>query len=270
MVALAGFGGVNPADAAEEHREYDFDLAKGLYLYNQGRYAEAERYLKDAFNAKPGDQKTGYYLGLTSLRLQRYREAEDRFREVLRRHPEDARARMGLGMALYHQDRQREASTELATAERTLTDDPLLYYYAGLAAADQQAYEQASDKFLRAGKLDPELASDARYQRGAALHSQRQFQEASTEFRSAIENGPAAPQPARPAAAPTPQAPLKRWSASYGLSLQYDSNVVLLPGGYGLFAVVRKNDAMALATTSAEMPSPGYAAANIGAYPSIA
>ena len=230
VLLLTGLCSPQSAETAEEHREYDFDLAKGLYLYNQGRYAEAERYLRDAFNAKPGDQTTGYYLGLTSLRLQRYREAEERFREVLRRHPDNARARMGLGMALYHQDRFQEASTELATAERTLKDDPLLYYYAGLAAADQKAYDQASDKFLRAGKLDPELASDPHYQRGVTLHAQRQYQESSAEFRSAIEGGTAA-QPTRPAAAPTSQAPLKRWSANYGLSLQYDSNVVLLPGG---------------------------------------
>jgi tetratricopeptide (TPR) repeat protein len=222
------------AEAADEPREYDFDLTKGLYLYDQGRYKEAERHLKDALNAKPGDKTTGYYLGLTSLRLQRYRDAEDRFREVLRRHPDEARARMGLGMALYHQDRFREASTELATAERTLKDDPLLYYYAGLAAAGQQAYDLASDRFLRAGKLDPELANDPRYQRGVTLHSQRQYQEATAEFRAAIEGGQAAPQPARPVPAPTAQAPLKRWSANYGLSLQYDSNVVLLPGGSAL------------------------------------
>src|SRR5688572_3075330 len=122
------------AEAAEDHREYDFDLAKGMYFYNQGRYADAERHLRDALNAKPGDRTAGYYLGLTSIRLQRYSVAEERFREVLRRHPEDARAHMGLGMALYYQQRYPEASAELGTAERTLKDDPLLYYYAGLAA----------------------------------------------------------------------------------------------------------------------------------------
>ena len=223
---------VNTVQGAEEHKEYDFALAKGLYLYNQGRYREAERYLKEALSVKPGDQTSGYYLGLTSLRLQRYREAEEQFREVLRRHPDHARAHMGLGMALYHQDRYREASTELTIAERTLKDDPLLYDYAGLAAAEQQSYEQASDKFLRAGKLDPELASDARYQRGATLHSQRKFQQATAEFRSAVEGGTAvAAQQAPPPTAAPSQLPSKRWSATYGLSLQYDSNVVLLPGG---------------------------------------
>jgi tetratricopeptide (TPR) repeat protein len=235
VLVMATFGTLEAVEAAEEQREYDFDLAKGLYLYHQGQYREAERHLKEAFTAKPGDQTSGNYLGLTSLRLQRYREAEERFREVLRRHPDDARARLGLGMALYHQDRSREASTELTTAERTLKDDALLYYYAGLAAADQQAYEQASEKFMRAGKLDADLARDARYQRGATLHSQRQFQQATAEFRSAVEGGQAAQaKPTRPAASPASQLPSKRWSASYGLSLQYDSNVVLLPGGSAL------------------------------------
>ena len=223
---------VNPVQGAEEHKEYDFELAKGLYLYDQGRYKEAERYLKEALSVKPGDRTSGYYLGLTSLRLQRYREAEEQFREVLRRQPDDARAHMGLGMALYHQGRYRESSTELTVAERTVKDDPLLYDYAGLAAAEQQSYEQASEKFLRAGKLDPELASDARYQRGATLHSQRQFQQATAEFRSAVEGGTVvAAQQAPPPTVPPSQLPSKRWSATYGLSLQYDSNVVLLPGG---------------------------------------
>jgi len=177
---------VSTVGSAQEQREYDFDLAKGMYLYNQGRYGEAERHLKDALNAKPGDQTSGYYLGLASLRLQRYRDAERWFREVLKRHPEDARARFGLGMALYHEDRYREASSELTVAERTIKDDPLLYYYAGLAAAAQQSYEQASEKFLRAGKLDPELRDDAHYQRGATLHSQRQYQQATGDRKSVV------------------------------------------------------------------------------------
>ena len=220
------------ADAAEDQREYDFDLSKGIYFYNQARYGEAERHLRDAHNAKPTDPTAGYYLGLNSIKLQRYTEAEERFREVLRRKPDDARARMGLGMALYHQNRYPQASAELSVAERTIKNDPLLYYYAGFAAARQQDDELASDKFLKAGKLDPELANNAHYLRGAGLYSQGDYKQATAEFRSAIEGAPAAAAlPSKPAVAPSTQQPSKRWSANYGLSLQYDSNVVLLPGG---------------------------------------
>ena len=186
------------AAEGDDYREYDFNLSKGLLLYNQQRYGEAERYLREAFNAKPGDSTAGYYLGLTSLRLHRYTAAEERFREVLRRHPDDARARLGLGMALYHQDRYPEASAELTVAERTLKDEPLLYYYAGLAAAAQQKHDQASEKFLRAGKLDPELSNDPHYQRGVALQSKGQAQQATEEFRAAVEGGAVAAQPVRP------------------------------------------------------------------------
>lgn len=239
------------AAEGDDYREYDFNLSKGLLLYNQQRYGEAERYLREAFNAKPGDSTAGYYLGLTSLRLHRYTAAEERFREVLRRHPDDARARMGLGMALYHQDRYPEASAELNVAERTLKDEPLLYYYAGLAAAAQQKHDQASEKFLRAGKMDPELANDPHYQRGVALQSKGQAQQATAEFRSAVEGGAVAAQPVRPTASTA--LPSKRWSLNYGVSTQYDSNVVLLPGGGTLPGnISHKDDFVAVLTGGGE------------------
>jgi tetratricopeptide (TPR) repeat protein len=228
VLLLAGALRIEAAED-EGYREYDFYLTKGILLFSQDRYGEAERYLREALNAKPDDVTAGYYLGLTLLRLHRYPAAEERFRAILRRHPDNARARLGLGMALYHQDRFSEASAELATAERTLKDEPLLYYYAGLAAASQQAYEQASAKFLQAGKLDKELADDPHYQRGVALQSKGQAQPATDEFRLAVEGGAVAAQPIRPPVSTT--LPSKRWSLNYGLSTQYDSNVVLLPGG---------------------------------------
>ena len=237
---LAGSLQLQAAEGDEGFREYDFNLAKGILLYNQERYGEADRYLREAVTIKPGDPVAGYYLGLNSLRLRRYTVAEERFREILRRQPDNARARLGLGMALYHQDRFSEASTELATAERTLKDEPLLYYYAGLAAASQQSYGQASTKFMEAGKLDKELANDPHYQRGVALQSKGQAQQATDEFRLAVEGGTVAAQPVRPAVSTS--IPSKRWSVNYGLSTQYDSNVVLLPGGSPLPSGISHKD----------------------------
>src|SRR5215510_3271344 len=248
MLLLAGTMRLAAAEG-DEHREYDCILSKGVLLFSQERYGEAERYLREAFTAKPGDPTAGYYLGLSSLRLRRPVTAEQQFREVLRRHPDNARARMGLGMALYHQDHYPEASNELSVAERTLKDEPLLYVYAGLAAASQQAYDQATDKFMRAGKLDSELANDPHYQRGVALQSQGQKQQATAEFRSAVEGGvPPAIQPAR-----EPTLPSKRWSANFGVSTQYDSNVVLLPSGGTLpGGISHKDDFVFVMTGGAE------------------
>ncbi|HEU4683350.1 MAG TPA: tetratricopeptide repeat protein [Nitrospira sp.] len=233
LLALLLTMAIATAGAEEvEFREYDFGLSKGLLLYSNQRYAEAERYLSEAYRVKPGDTVAGYYLGQSLLRLRRYADAEARYREILLQHPTDARARMGLGMALYHQERHAEALANLSIAEQTIKDDPLLYYYAGLAAARRQSYEQATEKFLRAGSLDPELAKDARYQRGAALASQGKAEQAAAEFRAAVETPAAAEaEPTKPSLWFGGASPSKRWNANFAVSAQYDSNVVLLPSG---------------------------------------
>lgn len=215
----------------QEPREHDFDLSKGLYLYSSRQYREAEHHLTSAFNAKPGDSQAGYYLGQTLLRLGRYDEAEERYRQILRQRPNDARARMGLGMALYHQERFTDALANLSSAESDLREEPLLFYYEGLTAAALQAYSQASDKFLRAGALDPELAQDPHYKRGASFYAQGKPEQAVNEFRTAVAtDSPPAGRPGVSAGAGL-STPVKRWDLQAALSLQYDSNVVLLPSG---------------------------------------
>ncbi len=239
-----------------ESREYDFVLSKGLLLYGNHRYGEAQRYLEEAYRAKPGDTFAGYYLGQSLLRLRRPAEAEARFREILQQHPTDARARMGLGMALYHQERYAEALANLTIAEQTIKDDPLLYDYAGLAAAARQSHDQASEKFLRAGALDPDLAKDPHYQRGAALSAEGKMEQATAEFRSAVEAAPVTPaaEPTRPSLLSSIESPTKRWNANFAVSTQYDSNVVLLPNGVSSpgAGISHKDDFVAVLTGSGE------------------
>jgi tetratricopeptide (TPR) repeat protein len=223
---------VSAIDRVEESGEYDFDLSKGLYLYSIHKYPEAERYLSKAVKVKPGDSQAGYYLGQILLRSGRYDAAEEQYREILRRHPADARARLGLGMTLYHQGRFMDALTNLSSAETNLRDEPLVYYYEGLAAAALQSFAQASEKFLRAGALDPELAQDPQYKLGASEYAQGKSEQAAAEFRRAVAtDAPSAGRPGvtSPGTVLSPQS--KRWDLRAALSLQYDSNVVLLPSG---------------------------------------
>jgi tetratricopeptide (TPR) repeat protein len=256
MLVLLGAGSVAAAEGTGEAHEYDFDLSKGIVLYNSERYSEAERYLSEAFKAKPADPTAGHYLGQSLLRLKRYQAAEERFREILRRHPEDPRARMGLGMALYHQERYTDALANFTMAEQTLTDEPLLYYYEGLAAAERKSFDQASEKFLRAGKLDQEFGQDPHYQRGAALYSEGKADQAAAEFQSAVLAGSTAASQPKPALGASLLSPSKRWSASFGTSVQYDSNVVLLPGGVsppgGSTGISHKDDFVTMITGRGE------------------
>ncbi len=232
VVLLLACGWLECAEGQEEIREYDFDLSKGIVLYNSARYSEAERYLREAVRAKPGDPMAGYYLGQSLLRLKRYQAAEERFREILRHDPEDARARLGLGMALYHQERYTDALANLTMAEPRLKDEPLLYYYRALAAAGRDSFDQSSENFVRAGELDPDFAQDPQYQRGAALYRQGNTDQAAAAFQSAVQATTLAPQGGgTPSLGPALRSTAKRWDAMFAISAQYDSNVVLLPGG---------------------------------------
>ena len=245
---------VSATDGVEESSEYDFNFSKGLYLYSIRQYREAERYLSEAVKAKPGDSQAGYYLGQTLLRSGQYNEAEERYREILRRHPADARARLGLGMTLYHQGRYTDALADLSSAETDLRDEPLVYYYGGLTAAALQSFAQASEKFLRAGALDPELAQDPRYKRGASFHAQGNSEQAAAEFRAAVATD--ATPSVRPGVTSTGTMlqQSRRWDLRGTLSLQYDSNVVLLPSGISTPGnnISRKDDFVTVLTGGGE------------------
>lgn len=218
------------AESLEPNQDYDFHLSKGLYLYSRHEDKESQRALAQALSAKPGDPVAGYYLGRSLLRSRQYGAAEDRFREVLQRHPDNGQARLGLGMALYHQGRHADALDNLSAAESRVHDEPLVYYYQGLAAAALHSFKEAGEKFQRAGALDPEYAQDVHYKRGASFYGQGKLEQAADEFRAAM-NADVARQ--APAAAPQDplRSPAKRWDLNAALSLQYDSNVVLLPSG---------------------------------------
>jgi Flp pilus assembly protein TadD len=246
---------VSAAESVGESSEYDFDLSKGLYLYSIHQYREAERYLSEAIKVRPGDSQAGYYLGQTLLRSGQYDAAEERYREILRRHPADARARLGLGMTLYHQGRYTDALADLSSAETDLRDEPLVYYYGGLAAAALQSYAQASEKFLRAGALDPELAQDPRYKLGASYHAQGKPEQAAAEFRAAVAaDATPSVRPGITSAGTVLSPQSKRWDLRAALSLQYDSNVVLLPSGISTPGnnISRKDDFVTVLTGGGE------------------
>ncbi len=236
LVVMLSLGFVLAAAARgmEPDEQYDWLISKGLYLYHAQEDAEAQRLLNEALTLRPGDRTAGYYLGRLLLRSGRADEAEARFREVLRAHPDDAKARMGLGMALYHQGNYADAQANLSAAEPSLGDDALLHYYQGLAASDLHQYKQAGERFVKAGSLDQDLGADVRYRRGTSFYGQGRYEEAVSEFRAATSAGVAA---AGMAAAPPVQGgreePLRqrRWDLNAALSLQYDSNVILLPSG---------------------------------------
>ena len=58
--------------------------SKGIELYNQWQFAEAEKVLREALKADPSETLANYYLGLSVLMQEKYSEAIDIFVKVKR------------------------------------------------------------------------------------------------------------------------------------------------------------------------------------------
>jgi tetratricopeptide (TPR) repeat protein len=215
---------------------YDYSMTKGLILFGKGKYDQAEELFQRALDAVPEDLDALDYLGQTQLRLKKYEAAEKTFRQSLAVRPFEGRALLGLGIAQASLGKDPEAQETLKAAEIASPDNPLIYYYQGLVAQNLKAYDRSPALFSRAMALSPDLTPASRYYTGISHYQRGLLDEAQREFEAAIAGGEPESELARSAREflqqqrAVPKGP-RPWDLSVSVSGQYDSNVVLLPGG---------------------------------------
>jgi Flp pilus assembly protein TadD len=233
-----------PAAAQSEDPEaYELYFSRAVLEFNNQRYAPAEALFREALKAKPDDQEARYYLGHTLIRTGKFEAAETVFRDMLAAGPRSGRAHLGAGIARFNRGRYQEALTDLEAAERIMPEDPVVQYYQGLIYHKLGRYELSPEKFLRAMAANPELAPTAHYYSGVAYYRRGMLEQARVEFEAVAALQPSS-ELARSAKdflaqatavemAPKEEAapPQRRWKLSANVSAEWDSNVVLLPGG---------------------------------------
>jgi tetratricopeptide (TPR) repeat protein len=127
---------------------------QGIALYQQGRYAEAERTLTPV----PGVRARAY-LAASRVRLQRYAGAEAPAREALQESPGDPVASAALGEALVSQAKLDEAIRRLTAVIQADPRLPYAYYWRGQAFQRRQQIARMVDDyqaFLRLAPNSPE------------------------------------------------------------------------------------------------------------------
>lgn len=140
VVTLAG------ADAGAQ------DVAQGVALFNEGRYAEAEPVLRVA----AGDVEARAYLAATLVRLQRNAEAETEARAALEANPVNPVAVAALGEALVTQEKLEEAITRMSTALGVKSDLAYAYYWRGQAYQRNKQIARMVDDYQAFLTLQPE------------------------------------------------------------------------------------------------------------------
>lgn len=181
--------------------------SKGIELYNQWKFAEAERVLREALKTAPSETLANYYLGLSVLMQDRYGEAADIFVKVKQSRdkadprtraavPSEfqvqlsmARARLGLG-----QYEEAWKNLESARAEDGNSSD--VYVFRGEFYVLQKKNSEAIKELEKAIKLDEKNAY-AYYYLGLAYYQAGQADKAVTALKMFLQLQPNAPEAPR-------------------------------------------------------------------------
>jgi tetratricopeptide (TPR) repeat protein len=117
-----------PPAAAAPSASGEPTVERGIALYEQGRYAEAETVLSGAEGVR-----ARAYLAASRVRLGEHREAEPPALEALAAHPGDEVAAAALGEALVAQGRLDEAIRRLTAVIQADASLPYVFYWRGQA-----------------------------------------------------------------------------------------------------------------------------------------
>ncbi|TKB79672.1 MAG: tetratricopeptide repeat protein [Nitrospira sp.] len=181
-------------------------LGLGIVQYQQDAYREALASLATAEQALPEDPLVHFYQGLTYGKLGQYDQVHPRLIKTMRLSPDLA---------------------------------PEAHYQSGLAYVQQGLFDHAKQEFTAVvqAEFQSTLSSDAHYQSGLAYLQQSLFDEAKREFNAVVQPDPqselarSATEFLQQLTQPRPTSTGKRWDLNLSVTQQYDSNVVLLPGG---------------------------------------
>jgi tetratricopeptide (TPR) repeat protein len=127
------------------------DVAQGIALYNEGRYAEAEPVLRAADGTE-----AHAYLAATLERLARHAEAEAEANAALQGDPVHPVAVAALGESLVVQNKLDDAIARLSTALGAKADLAYAYYWRGQAYQRTKQIARMVEDYQSFLKLQPD------------------------------------------------------------------------------------------------------------------
>ena len=128
------------------------DMGKGISLYNEGRYAEAE----PVFRAAPASPQAQAWLAATLVRLERPAPAEAQANAALKGDPVNAVAVAALGESLVVQNKLDPAIARMSAALAAKNDLAYAYYWRGQAYHRTKQIARMVDDYQAFLVLQPE------------------------------------------------------------------------------------------------------------------
>jgi len=167
-------------------------FAKGIKLFEQGKYGESIEAYKEAIEENPEEWSYYFNMGLAHKKLENKEEALEAFQKAVELNPESYSANKEMGELLAKSEKWAEAKEYYYKAVSLSQDDPDTYYNYGAVLSELGSTEEALEAFLKTIELDEEYA-DAYYQVGTIYIGQNRTADAIKYLESFLELAPEHP-----------------------------------------------------------------------------
>lgn len=132
------------------------NAARAIQLYTAGKMEEAIAEYETILRQYPDSLFALSNLGVVRFQQKKYGEAEKALREALRLYPDDAFSNSVLGVVLFHQEKFDEAEKILRRAADLDPQDARNWNYLGIVCFRKGQREEARPIFIKAVALDPQ------------------------------------------------------------------------------------------------------------------
>ena len=207
-------------------------LSRGVDLYDQGKFGEAESAFMEALQSTPRSAEIYYYLGLVATQRGNQERAVAAYRRAAKLDPGLDGVHLSMGIAYYKMDLNELAINSFKRAATQDPRDASAPFFLGLSYEETGKYNEAIQWFEKAAALDPGYEQLAYYNIGIAQHRTGKSSAAKQSLRRAIAADPSSDtgRDAQNYLASLDEGgvtPSKRWYLSANAGVEYDDNVTV-------------------------------------------
>lgn len=223
-------GLISRALADETARNY---YGLGVFAYEEGNYAAAEKFLSKAVKMDPEKALIHFYLGRTYFKQKRLELAESHLTRAFSLDPELPGLNYCLGLVDYENGDFAKALSRFQKVAESDADRVLATYYAGISQYKLEAYEDAEKSLLAAAEMSPVIEPNGYYYAGICNYHLGRLEAAEGHFGHVAEIAEAEDLKENARlwikTVRNKRAAVKPWSLYVKTAYVYDDNVVLEP-----------------------------------------